>query len=147
MQKNKKKGVAILSAIILMTIVISISGLLFALITSSNLKNKIQKNRFEKYMITQKIFSDFVDNGIIDGEYNLNIELLDNSNDTKTGIQGVVAKLINSNFKTDLYYYCVYDFDNNKILAEQSDNFYITIKTIDNVNYYYLADLIRYKEV
>jgi hypothetical protein len=147
MAKNKKKGVAILSALVLMTVVIIISGLLFAINTSSNLKNRKQKYNIEKYITTTKIFNDFIDNGQIDGEYTFDIEIIDNFHNAKEGIQAIVVKKINATSTIDLYYYCIYDFDNKTVLAEQSGNFYLTTQNIDNVDYYFLADLIKYKEV
>ena len=147
MQNNKKKGVAIVSAVIFMTIIVAVSGLLFTLMASLNLKNLQQKNKLQRYITMQQIQREFVANGEVTGEYQYDVEVFNNSNLTKQGVQAVVVKKDSSSSATDLIYYVVYDFDNQKILAEQTQNFYITIKDISGTDFYYLADLVKYKEV
>ena len=147
MINSKKRGVAIASALIFMTIIIVVSGLLFTLMASLNTKNIFQKKKLERYLLLQQIKQDFADNGTINGEYEYNVEIFDNANPPQNGVQAVVAKEDNSSSSTNIIYYVVYDFDNQKILAEQTENFYLTIKNIDGVDFYYLANLVKYKEV
>ena len=152
MNKNKRKGVVIASTLVFMTIVICFSSIIFLLIASTTIKNKIQDNKLEKYIKTQKIRLDLIENygsvtenTTVENDYNLNIEIIVNPNNTNQ--KAVVVKKLSAVAKTDLYYYCIYDFDENKMLAEQTDKFYITQKDDSGTQYYFLADLIRYKEV
>ncbi|HAJ78051.1 MAG TPA: hypothetical protein DCO89_03190 [Clostridiales bacterium] len=147
MVNKKEKGIAIVSALIFMTIIIAVSGLLFTLMASLNAKNIVQKKKIEQQITFQQIKKDFKEDGKINGEYDYNIEIFNNTNASKSGVQAVVVKKYSSASATDLLYYMIYDFDNQKILAEQTENFYITIKNVDDVNFYYLANIVKYKEV
>ena len=147
MKSRKKKGVAIVTALIFMTIIIAVTGLLFALMASLTSKNIIQKNKLKRFVTLQQIKNDFIDNGFIDAEYEYDVQIFNNSNATQSGVQAVVVKKDNVESSIDLIYYVVYDFDNQKVVAEQTENFYLTIKNIDNVDFYYLANLVKYKEV
>ena len=139
--KSKKRGVALLSVIVMMSVVVCFSLLIYTLIISSNVANIYEKTISKKIILTNKIFDDFVDNGVIDNEYEIAVKVFSENENLKA----VVAKNENSD-DTNLYFLAVYDFENNKIIARQSDNFYITIKQYEGRNYYYLADVVRYKE-
>ena len=152
MRFNRRKGVVIASTLVFMVIVICFSSLIFLLISSTTLKNKIQNNKIEKYIITQNIRTLFIqscgeitENTYVEKDYNLNIEIVVNSNNVDQ--KAVVVKKSSAVSKTDLYYYMIYDFDEGKALAEQTDKFYITTQNVSGVDYYFLADLIKYKEV
>ena len=147
MVNKREKGIAIVSALIFMTIIIAVSGLIFTLMASLNVKNIVQKKKIEQQITFQQIKKDFKEDGKINGEYDYNIEIFNNTNASKSGVQAVVVKKYSSASATDLLYYMIYDFDNQKILAEQTENFYITIKNVDDVNFYYLANIVKYKEV
>lgn len=142
MKTNKKKGVALLSALILMTVIISFTGLFIALVQSFNLANRLEQNKTQKVSTYYKIRQDFL-NDTLDDEYEYDIEILEHDEN----IKAVVAKKKNSTNIADMVYYCVYNFSTSKILAEQNKNFYLTIKEDGGNNYYYLADLVKYKEV
>lgn len=143
MEINKKKGVALMSALILMVVIISFSGMFFAIVQSLNLSNRLQQNKTQKLATYYKIRQDFLDDQVINDEYDYFIEIIEHDEN----IKALVIKRTENSAKTDLSYYFIYNFSTFKILAEQDKNFYLTIKN-DGVNdYYYLADLVKYKEV
>lgn len=143
MKINKKKGVALLSVLILMTVIISFTGLFLALVKSLNFANKIEQNKTQKVATYYKIKQDFLDNQVIDEDYDYDIEIVEHDEN----IKAVVAIKKNSTDVSDMIYYCIYNFSTSKILAEQNKNFYLTIKQDGGDSYYYLADLVKYKEV
>ena len=143
MRINKKKGVALLSALILMIVVISFTGLCIALVMSFNLSNRYEKNRTQRLATFYKIRQDFLDNQTINDEYDYHIEIVEHDAD----IKAVVVKKKNKANIDDMVYYCIYNFSSSKILAEQNENFYLTIKNDGGNDYYYLADLVKYMEV
>lgn len=147
MINRRKRGVALVSAIIFMTIIVAVSSLLFTLMASLNFKNIVEKKKIERYATLQQIKKDFIDDGVVNNEYDYDVETFNNSNMAQSGVQAVVVKKDSNLPNTDLIYYVVYDFDNQKLLAEQTENFYITIKNTDGVDFYYLANLVKYKEV
>ena len=153
MKINKKKGAVIASVLVLMIIVIAISTLILTLTMGASISNKYETTKLKKQVLTNKIFDDFVDNQTIDenySEYDLTVQVY--VNDENTNQKAVVAKKTNAE-KTILYFYCIYDFTlgQEKVLAKQSQDFYLTKKVVnenDNeVEYYYLADMIKYVEV
>ena len=149
MWANKKKGVALLSTLIFMTVVICVSLLLFTVLTYGALANKYQQQKLEKQVTIKKIFKDFVDNQTIDGTYDYDVEIYTNENNANQ--KAVVVKKSGAVAKNMLYY-CICEFDsevptNYQILAQQEKNFYLTTRIVNGVNYYYLADLIKYVEV
>ena len=137
MKFDKKKGSTILSAIFLLTIVVSFSMLLFALVASSSLLNKYQDNIVQKSIITSKIHRDFVQDSTIDDTYDYLIDVIEN--DSNTNQKAVVVYKTNVRSINNIYYYCIYDFAENKVIAEQSDNFYITNISGD----FYLANIVK----
>ena len=143
MKINKRKGVALLSVLILMTVIISFSALFIALVKSLNLTKRIEQLKTQKVSTYYQIRQDFLDNQTIDDEYDYGVEIVEHDED----IMAVVAKKKNGTGISDMVYYCVYNFSTSKILAEQNKNFYITIKDEGGINYYYLADLVKYMEV
>lgn len=143
MEINKKKGVALMSALILMVVIISFSGMFFAIVQSLNLSNRLQQNKTQKLATYYKIRQDFLDDQVIDDEYDYFIEIIEHDEN----IKALVIKRTENSAKTDLSYYFIYNFSTFKILAEQDKNFYLTIKNDGGNDYYYLADLVKYKEV
>ena len=143
MRINKKKGIALMSALVLMSVIISFTGLFLALVQSFNLANKIEQKRIQNLTTYYNIRKDFLENQVIDNEYDFDIEVIEHDTNTKAV---VVKRKNNSNIEGIIYYF-IYDFSNSKLLAEQNKNFYITIKNDGGTNYYYLADLVKYMEV
>ena len=137
MKFDKKKGSTILSAIFLLTIVVSFSMLLFALVASSSLLNKYQDNIVQKSIITSKIHKDFVQDSMIDDTYDYLIDVIENGSNTNQ--KAVVVYKTNVRSINNIYYYCIYDSAENKVIAEQSDNFYITNISGD----FYLANIVK----
>lgn len=143
MEINKKKGVALMSALILMVVIISFSGMFFAIVQSLNLSNRLQQNKIQKLATYYKIRQDFLDDQVINDEYEYFVEIIEHDEN----IKALVIKRTENSAKTDLSYYFIYNFSTFKILAEQDKNFYLTIKNDGGNDYYYLADLVKYKEV
>ena len=143
MRINKKKGIALMSALILMSVIISFTGLFLALVQSFNLANKIEQKRIQNLTTYYNIRKDFLENQVIDNEYDFAVEVIEHDANTKAV---VVKRKNNSNIEGIIYYF-IYDFSNSKLLAEQNKNFYITIKNDGGTDYYYLADLVKYMEV
>ncbi len=143
MKTNKKKGIALMSALILMTVIISFTGLFLVLVKTFNLSNKVEQKRTQNLSTYYKIKADFLDNQIVDDEYDFDIEVVEHDANTKA----VVVKRKNSSNIEGMFYYFIYDFSNSKLLAEQNKNFYLTIKNDGGTDYYYLADLVKYMEV
>ena len=143
MKTNKKKGIALMSALILMTVIISFTGLFLVLVKTFNLSNKVEQKRTQNLSTYYKIKADFLDNQIVDDEYDFDVEVVEHDANTKA----VVVKRKNSSNIEGMFYYFIYDFSNSKLLAEQNKNFYLTIKNDGGTDYYYLADLVKYMEV
>ncbi len=149
MRINKKKGAVLLSVVVLMVIVIAVSSLIFALTMGTSISNRYEVSKLNKEVLTNKIYADFVDNQTIQGgysEYDLDVKIY--VNDENANQKAVVAKKTNTT-KTTLFFYCIYDFTlgQEKVLAKQSQDFYLTKKVYNEIEYYYLANLIRYVEV
>ena len=142
--KNKKRGVALPSVIVLMSIVVAFSLLLITMVAGSNISTQYQIAKLEKQIAVSKMQADFVDNGSLDGEYTQTFEII--GNDQNTDQKALVVKK-KSGSDTDLYFLLIYDFAQNKVLAIQTENFAISTKQIGETTYYYLADIIKYKEV
>ena len=138
---NKKRGSIMVSSIICMLVVITLCLLLINLVNYTISLNKMfasnQKLNFE----FQQLLVDFKDNSYIDSNYKYNYEIL--TSDENPNIKAVIYFTNNNN----LLFYAVYDFENLETLSCQTDNFYITKRIYNGKEYYYLADLIRYKEV
>ena len=146
MASNKKKGAVLASVVVLMVIVIAISMLVFALTLGASISNKYENSKLAKEVTTNKLYADFVDNQIINDEYDEFLDIQIYVSDDNSNIKAVVAKNKNAIAK-NLYFYCIYDFSQNKVLAKQSQDFYLTKKIYNGVEYYYLADIVRYVEV
>ena len=149
MWSNKKKGVALLSTLIFMSVVICVSLLMFAILTYSAVANKYEQQKLEKQVTLSKIFDDFVDNQTINNSYDFDVQIYTNQDNTNQ--KAVVVKKTGASAK-NLYYYCICEFDsvvptNYQILAQQQKDFYLTTQNVDGVDYYFLADLIKYVEV
>lgn len=140
--KNKKKGVALLSVIVMMSIVVLFSLLIYSLIIGSSMANTYQKLQTNKLTLTNKIYEDFVDNGAIDGEYELETEVVDGDGQVKA----LIVKKKNAD-DLNLYFLAVYDFEDQRVIAKQNSNFQITKKDFEGKEFYYLADVVKYKEV
>ena len=139
---KKNKGIAIPSAIVLMAFVICFSLLLLTLVIINNLSTKYQTILLEKQIAVAKMQKDFITDGVIDGEYNLYCQVIVNEGNVNQ--KALIVKKSNTASATNLYYLCIYDFEQNKILANQTENFDISKKVVENIEYYYLADLIKY---
>ena len=144
MKTNKKKGAALLSVIVLLSVVVSFSLVIFALIINSNATTAYISTTIKKEIVTNKIFADFVDNQVVDGEYDFDIDIY--TAEENANIKAVVVKK-NGASAENLYFYGIYDFENEKALAKQAKNFELTTKVVDGKTYYYLADIVKYKEV
>lgn len=143
MKKNRRKGATILSVLVLMSVVICVSLLLFSFTINTKISLKKESLKLDKLALTSRIFNDFIDNGKIDDNYDLTtLVYISDENESQRAV--VVKK---SNKKLDIYYYCVYDFASNEVIAKQYGNIYTTKKEYNGKQFYYIADLIRYEEV
>ena len=141
--KNKKKGVALPSVIALMGVVVAFSLLMITLAVGSNISYQSQTLQLNKQITVNKMKVDFVDDGVVDGEYDHSYEIVEN--DQNPNQKALVVKKKN-NSDIDLYFLFVYDFAENKVLANQTESFAISTKQVGEKTYYYLADIIKYKE-
>ena len=149
MFKNKKKGVALISTIILMSVVVCVFLLLTTLLMSGVVSNKFQTQKLKNQTTISKVFKDFADNQTIDETYDFDVQIY--TNQSNTNQKAVVAKKQGAS-ATKMFYYCICEFDAEnpttyQKLAEQDKDFYLTIREVDGVEYYFLADLIKYVEV
>lgn len=141
MKKNRRKGVALLSAVILMSVIVCFLLLLYAIISGFIISNKYEAKKLSNESVINEIYGDFIDNGSIDGVYNgITNEVVVSQSDSN--VKAVVAT---SGGK--MMFYAIYDFGLNNLLAMQKKNFYITQKVDGGKTYYYLADMVRYKEI
>lgn len=134
---NRKKGSTLLSAMVLMSIVICFTTLLIALITNSNLFGKYQNKNLNKSITFEKITQDFLQDQTIDENYDYLIEIVQKQDN----VNQKALVVYRNNYKTidNICYYMIYDFFENKIIAKQNSNFYIT-----NINNeFYLAGIIK----
>ena len=145
-----KRGFALPSVVVVMFIVVTMSTLMLTLV--SIVHSNVEYNRvlFSRQNQIEKIKKDFIDNGTIDNLYDLKYEIFENSNDVneilnnEKDIKAITISLKNSQ---DFLAVVVYNFDDNKMISNQNSNFYITIKNIQDKNYYFFADIIKFKEV
>lgn len=141
---NRKRGFALMSAVIIMTIVVAFSMLLFSFILQTKSYAKFSTTTLNNKIKFQKIYADFLDNEQIDEIYDDDVKIY--TSDENSKIKALVVK--SKNAKTaQISFLAVYDFSQNQNLAKQNQNFYLTIKNFNGVNYYYLADIVRYEKV
>ena len=141
-KKKKNKGFAIPTVVVMMAIIIAFSILLVTLVAGANLSVKYQTAKLEKQIGINKLRQDFISDGQIDETCDFVCDIIENEENANQ--KALIAKKNNSN---DIYYLLIYDFSQNRVLANQSENFAMTIKNVGGKNYYYLADIIKYKEV
>lgn len=141
--KNKKKGIAIPTVVVLMSVIVAFSLLLINLVVGAQISTKAQAMELEKQITISQMKLDFAQNGTLIGTYSQSFEIFENEqNQNQKAL--VVKKSNQSDF--DLYFLFIYDFEQNKVLANQTANFAISEKQIGEKTYYYLADIIKYKE-
>lgn len=141
--KNKKRGVALLSTVVLMVVVITFSLLIFTLIANSNATGKVNESITKKEILSNRVYADFTADGEINEEYDLDLNIY--TNQDNSNIKAVVAKKQISS--KNIYFMVVYDFENNQVIARQLSNFELSIKDVDGELFYYLPGNIKYERV
>lgn len=141
---KKQKGMAIPSVIAVMSVVVCFSLLLITLVVGSNISTRYQTAKLEKQILTNQMKADFVDNQTLDNNYDYDYIIIENENNSNQ--KALVVKKSNKS-DLDLYFLFVYDFEEEKILASQTQSFSISTKQIGEKTFYYLADIIKYKEI
>lgn len=141
--KNKKRGVALLSTVVLMVVVITFSILIFTLIANSNATGKVNESITKKEILSNRVYADFTADGEINEEYDLDLNIY--TNQDNSNIKAVVAKKQISS--KNIYFMVVYDFENNQVIARQLSNFELSIKDVDGELFYYLPGNIKYERV
>lgn len=142
MKWKNNKGIAMPMVVVLMAVVLCFSLLIITLVLNASLSNKYQSLILQKQIVTAKIYDDFIDDGDIDCEYDLYFQIIENENNANQ--KALVVKKTSTSSATNLYYLCIRDFEQNKTLANQTENFSITKRVVEGQEYYYLADLIKY---
>ena len=140
---KKNKGIALPSVLVLMFFVICFSLMLTNVILGSALSTKYQTAVLQKEIAVGKLYADFVADGQVDDDLDFDCEIFENDQNQKA----LVVKRKTASDKIDFYYLCIYDFTQNKLIANQTDNFAVSIKTVENENFYFLADIIKYKKL
>lgn len=140
---NKKKGVALLTALIFMTIIISISMLLFTILIGGRISNKYEISRLNRLVEMENITQDFINENLKD-DYDYSVRVF--ASDDDANIKAVVVKAKTANDK-NISYYCIYNFSTKEILAKQNQNFDLTKKEYMGEEYYYLSNIVRYVKV
>lgn len=141
--KNKKRGVALLSTVVLMVVVITFSLLIFTLIANSNATGKVNESITKKEILSNRVYADFTADGEINEEYDLDLNIY--TNQDNSNIKAVVAKKQISS--KNIYFMVVYDFENNQVIARQLSNFELSIKDVDGELFYYLPGNIKYERL
>lgn len=141
--KNKKRGAALISSVVLMMVVITFSLLMFTIIINSRATVKYNEVVTAKNIMVNKVCKDFVDDGDIDGDYDLYLQIYENPENSN--IKAVVAK--KQQTSANIYFLVVYDFENNEIIAKQQQNFELSVKNVDGQNYYFLPGDVKYERV
>ena len=131
--KNKKKGVALLSVIVLMSVVMAFTLLMTTLIIGTSYTIKYQIAQTKESAQILKLKDDFLSDGQATSEkYEITIKNSSVSEEIKLMI---VSK------SGETKYICVYNFEESKTLADQRQNFAIE----DNQDYYSIAGYDFYK--
>ena len=134
---NRKKGVALLSVIIIMSIVLSLSLLMIALLMGSNLTGRYQSAQLKSQTKILEIKNDFLDDAEVSSEY-YDIQI-------KNSVENENIKLLIVSKTGEVKYICVYDFGESKMLASQMQNFALSNIEIEQVEYYSVAGYSFYK--
>ncbi len=147
---KSKKGFALPMVITVMFLVLIISALMLTIVLNTNGISRYTKILFDRHTEATKIKQDFIKNGQVDGEYTLNYNIFKNSayvDEYIGNTQDIKAIVIKNSNDTEIISVMVYNFDEDELISNQNSNFYITTKQIDNINYYFFADIVKYKEV
>ena len=142
MKEGRKKGFAIPTVVVMMAIILAFSILLVSIVAGATLSTKYETAKLEKQISINKLRQDFVADGQIDETYDFDCEIVENQENANQ--KALVAR---KNGINQIYFLFIYDFSQSKVLANQTENFAITIKNVGGQDYYYLADVIKYKEV
>ena len=131
-----------MSAVIAMSVVICLSALIFSLLISFSLTDRIDIQHFNKTALINKAKVDFIDNGTMDGEYDYYFTIVEGPNPS---YKALVCSKNREITPDNIYFYMIYDFDGGTFLAIQSENLYITAREEGGVISHYLADIIKFE--
>ena len=138
---NKKKGVAIVSAVVIMSLVVIFTTLLFSLIMGFSINSRQSDLHLREKSFINKVCLDFIDDGEVD-EYDGYFFLV-RTNEDNVNQKALVCSKYSAIKHDNIFFYCIYDFGENKFLAVQRYNQFITEKEEAGQTVYYLADLIK----
>ena len=92
--------------------------LIFTIVLNATLSNKYQSLVLQKQIITAKIYNDFINDGTIDGQYELYFQVIENEENANQ--KALLVKESSTASATNLYYLIIRDFSQNKTLANQT---------------------------
>ena len=73
--KNKKKGIAIPTVVVLMSVIVAFSLLLITLVVGAQISTKAQAMELEKQITISQMKLDFAQNGTLIGTYSQSFEI------------------------------------------------------------------------
>ena len=140
---RKQKGAALPGAIILCTFLLVVSFAVSYLVIETVALAKVAKIEADQSLILSNGHNEFVSNGgNIPSDTTFNWQTYyDEGNPT---VKGLVAY---AKASQEMKFYSIYDFTNDKLLAYQTKEFYITSENVGNKTTFYLAGIVPYREV
>ncbi len=141
--RDKRKGVAILSAMTAMSVVILLSALIFSLVISFSLSSRISEAHIHKSALLLSAKQDFIDNGEIDGEYDYHFLIV--TSEDSISQKALVCSKSQTITLNNIYFYIIYDFDTHKLVAQQSEDIWIESRDIGGQTAHYLAGIVRFE--
>lgn len=140
---RKRKGAALPGAIILCTFLLIVSFGVSYMVVETITLSQLSKIEDDNHLIFSKSYNEFVaSDGLLPSDTTFNWATY--YNDGEPTVKALVAS---SKANNEMKFYTIYDFTNNKTIAYQTDEFYITSEIVGNKTTYYLAGLIPYREV
>ena len=135
----RKKGFALPAVLVLMSIVVALSLLSFSVALLSVTNKQVAKTKLDKNIILTTLCQKFLAGESVQNTDDFNVSVLTSEENTF-----VKALVLESARTSNLYFYAIYDFGNEKMIAYQTQNFYLSTKQHNDKDYFYLMDMIRY---
>lgn len=141
--KDKRKGVAILSAMITMSVVILLSTLIISLVISFSLMSRHSEAHIHKSALMLSAKQDFIDNGVMDDSYDYYFLIV--TSEDNPSQKALICSKSSHIALSNIYFYIIYDFDSHKILAQQSEDIWVESREVGGQTAHYLAGIVRFE--